>query len=197
MAVTNPVPSLRRRLAQSVFAFAIAGAVLGGGVAAHASGTSSVEKVKQATDQFHSVRRAEKAGYGRFVDVNGVACISMPGLGAMGVHYVNGDLVGDGKISLRHPEAMVYAPGKHGTQHLVAVEYVVTKDAWLATHDGPPKLFGHTFNFTDAPNRYGLPPFYSLHAWVWKHNPAGTFEMWNPNVHCSCKRASTASAMNM
>jgi hypothetical protein len=45
-------------------------------------------------------------------------------------------------------------------------------------------LFGHEFNFTDAPNRYGLPPFYSLHAWVWKDNPAGTFEMWNPGVHC-------------
>ena len=45
-------------------------------------------------------------------------------------------------------------------------------------------LFGHEFNFTDAPNRYGLPPFYSLHAWVWKDNPAGTFEMWNPSVHC-------------
>jgi hypothetical protein len=48
----------------------------------------------------------------------------------------------------------------------------------------PPMLFGHEFNFTDAPNRYGLPPFYSLHAWVWKDNPAGTFEMWNPNVDC-------------
>ena len=39
----------------------------------------------------------------------------------------------------------------------------------------PPMLFGHEFNFTDAPNRYGLPPFYSLHAWIWKDNPAGTF----------------------
>lgn len=44
--------------------------------------------------------------------------------------------------------------------------------------------FGHEFNFTDAPNRYGLPPFYSLHAWVWKDNPAGTFEMCNPGVNC-------------
>jgi hypothetical protein len=48
----------------------------------------------------------------------------------------------------------------------------------------PPMLFGQKFNFTDAPNRYGLAPFYSLHAWVWKDNPAGTFEMWNPSVHC-------------
>jgi hypothetical protein len=34
---------------------------------------------------------------------------------------------------------------------------------------------------TTAPNRYGLPAFYSLHAWVWKPNPAGQYAMWNPD----------------
>jgi len=47
-------------------------------------------------------------------------------------------------------------------------------------------LFGQQFDVTDAGNRYGLPAFYSLHAWVWKRNPAGTFAMWNPKVHCHC-----------
>jgi hypothetical protein len=37
---------------------------------------------------------------------------------------------------------------------------------------------------TPADNRFGLPAFYSLHVWVWKHNPKGTFEPWNPQVHC-------------
>lgn len=23
-----------------------------------------------------------------------------------------------------------------------------------------------------------------LHVWVWKHNPNGMFEDWNPNVSC-------------
>src|SRR5215207_4714937 len=56
----------------------------------------------------------------------------------------------------------------------------------VRTHENiaPPMLFGHEFNFTDAPNRYDLPPFYPLHVWLWKDNPAGTVEMWNPNVHC-------------
>jgi hypothetical protein len=36
-----------------------------------------------------------------------------------------------------------------------------------------------------ADNRFGLPAFYSLHAWVWKHNPRGTFEPWNPAVRCA------------
>ena len=78
--------------------------------------------------------------------------------------------------------------------HLAALEYVVLKSDWDASQRSPgagaletaapPRLFGHQFDFTDAPNRYGLPPFYSLHAWLWKKNPAGTFEMWNPRVHC-------------
>lgn len=38
---------------------------------------------------------------------------------------------------------------------------------------------------TSAENRYGLPAFYSLHAWVWKANPSGDFAMWNPEVSCS------------
>ena len=58
------------------------------------------------------------------------------------------------------------------------------KAAWDATHGSPPKLFGHQFNFTDAGNRFGLPPFYSLHVWAWKDNPAGMFAMFNPDVHC-------------
>jgi hypothetical protein len=142
-------------------------------------------QVKHATARYHSVAVAEKAGYGRFVDVDGVACIDMPGMGAMGVHYVKGSLVGDGKIDALTPEAVVYEPGRAGHLHLVAVEYVVIQQAWDANHRKPPALFGHQFDFTASPNRYGLPPFYSLHAWVWKHNPAGTFAMWNPRVSCA------------
>ena len=45
-------------------------------------------------------------------------------------------------------------------------------------------LFGQMFMLTPAGNRYGLPAFYSLHVWVWMHNPSGMFSMWNPSVHC-------------
>jgi hypothetical protein len=79
---------------------------------------------------------------------------------------------------------MVYARQPNGTLRLAAVEYVVVKKAWDTGHANPPRLFGHRFNFTAAPNRFGLPPFYSLHVWVWKKNPAGTFAMWNPQVTC-------------
>jgi hypothetical protein len=49
----------------------------------------------------------------------------MPGMRAMGVHHVNGSLVGDGNVDALTPEATVYEPGRAGRRHLVAVEYVV------------------------------------------------------------------------
>jgi hypothetical protein len=49
---------------------------------------------------------------------------------------------------------------------------------------GPPELYGQLFHYFESPNRFGLKPFYTLHVWAWKENPAGTFSNWNPNVSC-------------
>jgi hypothetical protein len=159
---------------------------------------SMTSPARSATAKYHILTVAKKAGYSILADTAGITCIAEPGMGAMGVHYVKGDLVKDPAIDSAHPEALVYAPDRHGKLQLAALEYVVIKADWDASHPqppglgygvqdtlAPPWLFGHEFNFTDAPNRYGLPPFYSLHAWVWKDNPAGTFAMWNPNVTCN------------
>jgi hypothetical protein len=43
---------------------------------------------------------------------------------------------------------------------------------------------GQTFHFNSSPNRYGIPAFYALHVWAWKHNPHGMFVDWNPKVSC-------------
>jgi hypothetical protein len=159
---------------------------------------SMTSPARSATAKYHSLTVAQKAGYSILADTAGITCIADPQMGgAMGVHYVKSDLVKDPAIAAAHPEALVYAPDRHGHLHLAALEYVVIKADWDANKvppagyvgsrdaQAPPMLFGHTFNFTDAPNRYGLPPFYSLHAWIWKDNPAGTFQMWNPSVHCA------------
>ena len=140
---------------------------------------------RAATAGFHRVGAAEAAGYGEFRDAAGIACIDMPGLGAMGIHYVNGALVGDAILDVARPEALVYEPGRFGQRRLVALEYLVFKDVWEAAgNTSPPSLFGTTFDFTGTPNRYGIPAFYALHAWIWKANPAGTFMPWNPRVSC-------------
>jgi hypothetical protein len=179
------VPVLRKTIGVAV---ALAATSLATGVAyasnGHGNDHSQLAIARRATAKYHDLNVANNDGYGLFTDAAGIACIDMPGMGAMGVHYVKGALVGDGAVDPATPEAVVYAPDEHGRPHLAALEYVVFKADWDANHDSPPTMFGQTFNFTDAGNRYGLPPFYSLHAWIWKHNPAGTFAMWNPNVSC-------------
>ncbi len=161
---------------------------------------AAVAAPRSSTAKYHSLEVAKKNGYSILADTAGITCIAEPEMGAMGVHYVKGDLVKDPSINANQPEALVYAPDSRGRLQLAALEYVVIQSDWLTEHPLPPslgitspvaamqtvpELFGQQFDFTDAPNRYGLPPFYSLHAWIWKDNPAGTFEMWNPDVHCT------------
>jgi hypothetical protein len=143
-----------------------------------------IKVAKAATEGFTHTAAAKKAGYGLLKDADGIACIAMKGMGGMGVHYANGSLV-DGKVAVRHPEALVYRFTQNGHLRLAALEYLVTVDAWRANHPtGRPVLFGHRFNLTPAGNRFGLPAFFSLHAWLWYDNPAGTFQMFNPRVYC-------------
>ncbi len=155
------------------------------GASAHGGhGDDGLAAVRVATARYHDVAVAQAHKYALFTDAAGIACIANPPLGAMGIHYVNGDLVARGRIDALKPQALVYEPDDHGQLHLVAVEYIAFQQAWDATHSMAPMLFGQMFMLTTAPNRFGLPPFYSLHAWIWKHNPSGMFSMWNPRVRC-------------
>lgn len=140
--------------------------------------TAFAEAVRQATAQYKDVSAAEDAEYGLFH-----GCVSGQQGGAMGIHYTNGNLVGDGQLDVQHPEALLYEL-KAGKQQLVGVEYIVFADAWNAQHDAPPVLMGQLFNYAGAPNRYGIPAFYELHVWAWKNNPDGLFADWNPRVAC-------------
>jgi len=138
-----------------------------------------VEHVRQITEPFGDVARAMNAGYIQFL-----GCVSGPQEGAMGVHFVNSALVGDGEIDGDRPEALVYEPQRNGELRLVAVEYIVVADAWHKHHVEPPVLEGQAFQYNSTPNRYGLPGFYELHVWAGRDNPNGAFVDWNPRVSC-------------
>ena len=168
----------------------VSGLVLCGQQAVAESGSSNgahkgyapvglVEEVIKATRRFRDVAAAEGELYGPFL-----GCVSGPEEGAMGIHYANGTLVEDGLLEASQPEILVYEPQKNGRLRLVAVEYIVIAETWHAGSEAPPVLEGQVFHYTGSPNRYGLPPFYSLHAWVWKDNPHGMFVDWNPKVTC-------------
>jgi hypothetical protein len=134
--------------------------------------------VRQSTASFQNAQAAVGAGY-----VLSGGCVSGPEQGAMGVHFVDSALVGDGVLDATRPEALVYEP-RNGKLQLVAVEYIVLAEQWDANNAHPPVLHGQHFHYVPAPNRTGLDAFYELHVWAWKRNPHGTFADWNPRVRC-------------
>jgi len=145
--------------------------------------SSFVEQVRQATEVYRDVNNAQPAGY-----QPALGCVSGPLVGAMGVHFVNGSLLMNDTVEIDKPEALIYEFHNNAAR-LVGVEYIVTYDAWHATHklDDPPILEGQLLQLVDSPNRFGLPRFYELHAWAWRDNPNGTFVDWNPLVSCDQK----------
>jgi hypothetical protein len=143
--------------------------------AAIASGKSDLAAVRAATAQFHRPEAAQAAGWDLVAGLD--HCFVNPGVGAMGYHYINTGLL-DLELDPERPEAMVYAPVPNGQPQLGAVEYVVPAAPWDAANSEPPEVLGQLLH----PNeQLGV---YVLHAWIWKNNPAGIYEDWNPNVTC-------------
>jgi hypothetical protein len=143
-------------------------------------GGALVRAVREATERFKDVAAAEAEGYHLLF-----GCVSGPDAGAMGMHFVNGALVGDGVIDAAKPEIILYEPQPNGSLKLTGADFLVLADQWNATHSSAPELMGQIFHFFDAPNRFGLPPFYTLHVWAWKDSPTGTFVNWNTSVSCN------------
>lgn len=154
-------------------------------------GQSNVAGARQATARFHDLDKAMAAGYSIVVaDLAGITCIDSAA-GAMGVHYLNiglapelGDPGAEATVDAATPELLVYEPGHNGHQRLVALEYLALRANWDAHNAAPPALFGRQFDLTLAGNRYGLPDFYSLHAWIWNPNPTDLFAPYNTRVSC-------------
>jgi len=140
---------------------------------------SELAPIRQATARFHQLELAPLEGYSLMPGLD--HCIQNPGVGAMGYHYFNSALIADVSfVDPLRPEALVYAPGPNGKLQLAAVEYIVPAQAW---HDAgnvePPSLLGMPMHILNP-----VLGWYVLHAWVWRTNPAGMFQDWNPNVVC-------------
>ncbi len=147
---------------------AVAALLSAGMLAAPASGSQAqFASVRQATAPFHVVAKAEAAGYEKFLP-----CFDLPGVGGMGQHFADMESI-DGTIEANHPEVLVYEPTPSGYR-LVAVEYVIPQAAWTATTES--ELFGEHFHKNDT---LGI---WALHAWIWRPNPGGMHDDFNPAV---------------
>ena len=150
---------------------------------ATANDRSDLAELRQATVAFHDIDVAKQTfPDGFFLPQvapfgEGTCIANLAGSGAMGNHFLIPSRV-DGNLVLTEPEAFLYEQRNNGTYKLVGFEFIVA--------GGPrPTLFGREFDSTNLA-RYGDPgaTVWTLHAWVWKGNPAGTLEPWNPNVSC-------------
>jgi hypothetical protein len=147
----------------------------------HDAPAGLIKAVREATQDFRDVKVAMGIGYTSLG-----SCVTGPERGAMGIHYANGALIGDGLIDASAPELLIYE--QRGSRlFLVGVEFLVLAEQWNSLHPGgePPVLMGQHFQYVGTPNRYRLPAFYELHVWAWKDNRFGTFVDWNPDVSCA------------
>jgi hypothetical protein len=137
-------------------------------------------KAHRATRAFRDLEAAKAAGYEKASD-----CEDDPKYGAMGIHYANPELVADGKLDVERPEILVYQPTPGGKLRLGAIEYFqADADQDLATDDDRPWMFGVPFDGPMLGHNPEMPIHYDLHVWLYRHNPAGVFAMWNPAVEC-------------
>jgi hypothetical protein len=152
-----------------------------------------VQIVQGATAKYLNVNNATAAGYGPVL-----GCVSGSDHGAMGVHYVNGNLLtgqtllGNGQLDPTRPQALIYEPQPNGEMKFVGVEFIILASALPA--GAAPEVEGHLMLYIDGPtaarpdatpNRYGLPALFELHVWAWRDNPQGSFVDWNNHVSCN------------
>jgi hypothetical protein len=138
-----------------------------------------IKLVRESTERFKNVAAAENEGYALQF-----GCVTGPDAGAMGLHYVNSELVNKGVLDATRPQIVIYEPIPGGGLKLIGADYLLIASAWHATHKDPPELMGQLFHYWETPNRFGLPAFYTLHVWAWKNNPNGAFVNWHPHVSC-------------
>jgi len=124
--------------------------------------TWELQQARAATARYRDIRNAIKDGYS---NIN----VDVPN---MGHHFMNMGLI-DGTFDIRRPEILVYNGLDTGNPELVAVEYAVPLTEPL------PEGFTGSADVWDGNSGF---PFWLVHAWVWKYNPAGVFNPTNPDV---------------
>ena len=135
-----------------------------------------LKRVRSALIKYQDPIMAVHDGY-----FSTVGCVRYP-TGGMGVHFLNPQLVGPVPDPMR-PPILLYEP--------VGDKFLLIGAEWfipLATGvKGRPQLFGHPFDGPMEGHEPLLPAalhHYDLHVWLFKPNPAGLFNVVNPNVKC-------------
>ncbi len=137
--------------------------------------TPELIKTRDALVRFKDVNTAIAEGY-----VSLEECVAGPD-GAMGVHYLNKELVGS--TDPMKPTVLQYEP-RGGGMVLAGIEWLVPVEA---AGGEAPVLFGRKFNGPMPGHEPAMPKelvHYDLHAWLFIVAPTGVFADFNPNLKC-------------
>jgi hypothetical protein len=190
---------------ENLCAGALAGSLLALPFSAAAEDAAEIAQIRAATERFQDVKVALAEGY--MPDpTNMCVTAEMEGQpaerGVMGIHYFRPDLLGitgttprvagtGTHTDFKNPGVLVYEPQADGSLELVAVENLVFEKGWKgAGKTEPPAFAGHPYVHmvddpgTPADEAHGFEPHYELHAWVFRENPNGPFEPFNPAGTC-------------
>ena len=176
---------------------------------------ASLEAVRAATERFRDVEVALAEGYIRD-PMNICDTAEMMGrpaeYGVMGIHFFRPDLLGidsgpEERVSgtaihtdFMRPSILIYEPQSDGSLELVAVENLVFIEAWeRAGMVGRPNFLGEEYDLmrddpaTELDEAHMFQPHYDLHVWLYRENPRGMFEQFNPNATCEHHRQDPAA----
>ena len=162
--------------------------------------------MRTSIERFKDVDVALAEGYLRDPDDHcyGAEMMGMPPeWGVMGIHFFRPDMLGvtateprvDGNgmhLDWNNPSILIYEPQADGSLELVAVENLVFKAAWEAAgNGGPPTFLGRTWDHmadnpdtADLDEAHGFTEHYDQHVWLYRDNPNGVLEPYNPNATC-------------
>jgi hypothetical protein len=138
--------------------------------------SAELERVRSALIKYQDPIKAVHDGY-----FSTVGCVRYP-TGGMGIHFLNPQLIGPVPDPMR-PTILLYEPVGDKLR-LVGAEWFIPLATGVKER---PQLFGQPFDGPMEGHEPLMPAtlrHYDLHVWLFKSNPAGLFNMVNPNVKC-------------
>jgi hypothetical protein len=185
--------------------FGVAAMAFGSLAAMAEDSAAELAAIRAAAEKYLDINVALADGY---IDPENM-CVTaeMMGLpaeaGAMGMHFVRPDILkitsphprvnGDGThTDFTQPAVLIYEPQEDGSMELVAVENLVFQKAWHDAGNAEPPVFqGRKWDLmaddpaTPIDEAHGFEPHYDQHVWVFRDNPEGALQPFNPAVTCA------------
>lgn len=122
--------------------------------------------------------------------------------GAMGIHYIHPELLQISAAEPRvngnsthtdftRPAILLYEPQADGSLVLMGIENLVWIEAWKTAGNADiPRFMGREWDTmiddpaTESDEAHGFMPHYDQHVWLYRENPTGILNPFNPAATC-------------